>query len=113
MHFAELRIAEYSLTECAWLVQVVQAIQPGAMPGLRQAFTQSMNVVIRKELRLYASSLRKAAAASIASSPAEPDMGMANKRVDKLHPRVSFPKAFPYSAISVDSRHLGLTPDFT
>ena len=51
------------------------------MPGLRQAYTQSMNVVIRKELRLYASSLRKAASASSATSAAEPDMGMAHKRV--------------------------------
>ena len=41
-----------------------------------------MNVVIRKELRLYASNLRKAVAAHVASSPAEPDMGLAHKRVD-------------------------------
>ena len=53
-------------------------MQAGAMPGLRQAYTHSMNVVIRKELRLYASSLRKAASAT---SAAEPDMGMAHRRV--------------------------------
>ena len=53
----------------------------GAMPGLRQAYTQSMNIVIRKELRLYASSLRKAASASSVTNAAEPDMGMAHKRV--------------------------------
>ena len=41
-----------------------------------------MNVVIRKELRLYASNLRKAVAAHVASSPSEPDMGLAHKRVD-------------------------------
>ena len=68
---------------------MVQAIQPGAVPGLRASYTQSMNVVIRKGLRLYASSLRKAAAASIATSPAEPDMGMAHKRVSLL------PNPFP------------------
>lgn len=51
------------------------------MPGLRQAYTHSMNVVIRKELRLYASSLRKAASGSSATSAAEPDMGMAHRRV--------------------------------
>lgn len=56
------------------------------MPGLRQAYTQSMNVVIRKELRLYASSLRKAASASSATSAAEPDMGIAHKRVSLLLP---------------------------
>jgi len=63
-------------------LQVVQAIQPTALPGLREAYTQTMNVVIRKELRLYASNLRKAVAAHVASSPAEPDMGLAHKRVD-------------------------------
>jgi len=62
-------------------LQVVQAIQPTALPGLREAYTQTMNVVIRKELRLYASNLRKAVAAHFASSPAEPDMGLAHKRV--------------------------------
>lgn len=56
-------------------------MQAGAMPGLRQAYTQSMNVVIRKELRLYASSLRRAASTSSATSAVEPDMGMAHKRV--------------------------------
>lgn len=66
---------DWQLATC-W--QVVQVIQAGAMPGLREAYTQSMNVVIRKELRLYASSLRKAATASTAM---EPDMGMAHKRV--------------------------------
>ncbi|DBB03251.1 TPA: hypothetical protein ACH3X3_010647 [Trebouxia sp. C0006] len=66
------------------LLQVVQAIQPTAVPGLREAYTQTMNVVIRKELRLYASNLRKAVAAHVASSPAEPDMGLAHKRVDLL-----------------------------
>ena len=54
------------------------------MPGLRASYTQSVNVVIRKELRLYVSTLRKAAAANIASNPAEPDMGMAHKRVGPL-----------------------------
>jgi len=62
-------------------LQVVQAIQPTALPGLREAYTQTMNVVIRKELRLYASNLRKGVAAHVASSPSEPDMGLAHKRV--------------------------------
>ncbi|KAL0020987.1 hypothetical protein WJX77_003610 [Trebouxia sp. C0004] len=66
------------------LLQVVQAIQPTALPGLREAYTQTMNVVIRKELRLYASNLRKAVAAHVGSSPSEPDMGLAHKRVDLL-----------------------------
>ncbi|DBA75637.1 TPA: hypothetical protein ACH3X2_009071 [Trebouxia sp. C0005] len=66
------------------LLQVVQAIQPTALPGLREAYTQTMNIVIRKELRLYASNLRKAVAAHVASSPSEPDMGLAHKRVDLL-----------------------------
>ena len=52
-----------------------------ALPGLRDSYTQALNVVLRKELRLYASSLRKAAAASVTNSPSEPDMGLAHKRV--------------------------------
>lgn len=56
------------------------------MGGLREAYIQSMNMVIRKEVRLYASSLRKAAAASLAATPAEPDMGMAHKRVSLTPP---------------------------
>ena len=65
-------------------VQVVQAVQPAAMPGLREAYTQALNIVIRKQLRLYASDLRKAVAVHTASNPAEPDMGLAHKRVS-LH----------------------------
>ena len=72
-------------------------MQAGAMPGLRQAYTQSMNMVIRKELRLHASSLRKAASASSATSTAEPDMGMAHKRVSlplPFHPCPTFCNSF-------------------
>ena len=73
---------------CAWTavcacvyVQVVQAVQPAAMPGLREAYSQALNIVIRKQLRLYASDLRKAVAVHTASNPAEPNMGLAHKRV--------------------------------
>lgn len=65
-------------------MQVVQAVQPAAMPGLREAYTQALNSVIRKQLRLYASDLRKAVAAHMASTPAEPDMMLAHKRVGTL-----------------------------
>lgn len=60
---------------------MVQAVQPAAMPGLRETYTQALNSVIRKQLRLYASDLRKAVAAHMAATPAEPDMGLAHKRV--------------------------------
>lgn len=76
------------------LVQVVQAVHPAASPGLRETYTQSLNVVIRKELRLYVSNLRKAVAAALASNPAEPDMGLAHKRVSGLH------RAFPTLPLS-------------
>ena len=56
-------------------------MHPAALPNLRDTYSQALNVVIRKELRLYSSSLRKAAAAATASGPSEPDMGMAHKRV--------------------------------
>ena len=62
-------------------MQVVQAVHAAALPGLRDSYTQALNVVLRKELRLYASSLRKAATASVTNSPSEPDMGLAHKRV--------------------------------
>lgn len=76
-------------------------MQAGAMPGLRQAYTQSMNVVIRKELRLYASSLRKAASASSAISTAEPDMGMAHKRVSLHLPFHPLPLATAFLSCTV------------
>lgn len=60
---------------------MVQAVHAAALPGLRDSYTQALNVVLRKELRLYASSLRKAVASSVANSPSEPDMGLAHKRV--------------------------------
>ena len=57
------------------------AVQPAALPGLRDTYTQALNVFIRKELRLFSSSLRKAATAALDSGTPEPDMGLAHKKV--------------------------------
>ena len=62
-------------------LQVVQAVQPASMSGLREAYTQALNIVLRKELRLYTSDLRKAVAAHTSTTAAEPDLGLAHKRV--------------------------------
>lgn len=60
---------------------MIQAVHPAALPGLRGAYTKKLNDVIRQELRLYASNLRKAVSAGVVSGPPEPDMGVAHKRV--------------------------------
>ena len=60
-----------------------------------------MNVVIRKELRLYASNLRKAVATHVASSSPEPDMGLAHKRVGT--------SSTPYKMLRVVLHMIGLS----
>ena len=75
-------------------LQVVQAVQPAAMSGLREVYAQALNIVNRKQLRLYASDLRKAVATYTATSPTEPDMGLAHKRVSLLPAAVHVSASF-------------------
>ena len=91
-----------------WMWQVVQALHPAALPGLRDAYTQALNVVIRKELRLYSSSLRKAAAAAAASGPSEPDKGMAHKKVTCASHSMLFVPVMAHGTHASPSRHADL-----
>ena len=65
----------------AWLLQIVRSLQPNILDTLGERYTSAVNTLLRKELRLYTSELRKMVAAAAAQLPAEPVILKGSRKV--------------------------------
>ncbi|KAK9813236.1 hypothetical protein WJX72_011232 [[Myrmecia] bisecta] len=63
-------------------MQVVKALRPACLGPLSDKYCQSVSTLIRKELRSYATEMRKAVQAGMAASPPEPDILRGYKKED-------------------------------
>ena len=66
---------------CTCFLQVVRSLQPDAIASLGEQYTRAFNTLLRRELRLYTSALRKQVALGNGSS--QPDI----RKVDLPGPR--------------------------
>lgn len=55
-------------------MQVVRSLQPNVLDKLSERYTGAFNVLLRRELRIYTSELRRIVAASAAHLPPEPTL---------------------------------------
>ena len=62
-------------------MQVVRSLQPNILDTLGERYTSAVNTLLRKELRLYSSKLRKMVAAAAAQLPAEPVILKGSRKV--------------------------------
>ena len=65
---------------------MIQAMKPNALPPLADRYCTAINGLLRRELHVYTTELKRSAAARMASSPPEPDIVKGTKKVQhRLH----------------------------
>lgn len=81
-------------------MQVVRSLQPDAIAALGDQYTAAFNTLLRRELRLYTSTLRKQIALSAALS--SPDVALA-KPTKKVRPQTTSPGRLTFDRRQTDS----------